>query len=222
MLNIKQRQMNLTFLNYYKKEIDGIEGSGTKQAYKEFQKDNALVVDGIYGAKTNEKMIEVIKSIQKEIGATVDGIAGTETIQKCREYQSANGLEIDGIAGVNTRAKIFNENWEDIRYFKKEEFTCKCGCGHNNINLKLVKIADNIRAHFGQPAIVSSGTRCSKHNAKVGGVSNSRHLSGKAVDFCIEGISSSDLVKYTKSLVDAKMLRYTYAIDNKYVHIDIV
>ena len=64
MLNIKQRQMNLKFLNFYHSAIDGIEGTGTKQAYKEFQKTYSLTVDGIYGSHTNNKLIAVIKEIQ--------------------------------------------------------------------------------------------------------------------------------------------------------------
>ena len=61
MLNIKQRQMNLKFLNYYRKNVDGIEGAGTKEAYKAFQKEYGLSVDGIYGDKTNSKLIEIFK-----------------------------------------------------------------------------------------------------------------------------------------------------------------
>ena len=39
MLNIKQRQMNLSFLNYSTGGIDGVEGAKTKAAYKAFQRD---------------------------------------------------------------------------------------------------------------------------------------------------------------------------------------
>lgn len=49
MLNIRQRQINLKFLNFYKKNIDIVEGTAIKQAYKEFQKEYNLVKDSIYG-----------------------------------------------------------------------------------------------------------------------------------------------------------------------------
>lgn len=222
MLNIKQRQMNLKFLNFYKGAIDGIEGTKTKQAYKDFQKAYNLTVDGIYGAKTDNKLTETIKWIQGEIGANVDGIVGDETTNKCKEYQVKNGLAADGICGVNTRAKLNEVTWDNIKYFKQSEFTCKCGCGLNNMDLKVVKIADEIREHFGQACIVNSGTRCASHNKKVGGVSNSRHLSGKAVDIYVKNVNGNTLLAYTKELVKQNKLRYTYLIAGNAVHIDIL
>ena len=224
MLNIKQRQMNLKFLNFYYKNIDGIEGAGTKEAYKKFQKEYGLTVDGIYGIKTDAKLIAVIKDIQAKIGTAVDGVAGNNTIAKCKEYQSKNGLAVDGICGINTRAKL-NSNglsWNNIKHFKQSEFTCKCGCGLNNMNLKVVQIADQIREHFGRPCIVNSGSRCTSHNKKVGGVANSRHLSGKAIDLYVEGVSGNTLLSYTKQLVNQGKLRYTYLIGGNAVHIDIL
>lgn len=200
MLNIKQRQMNLKYLGYYSKNIDEIEGSGTKQAYRDFQRAYGLVVDGIYGQKTNAKLIEVIKSEQRRLGVKADGVAGE----------------------ITTNARNNQLSWNNIKHFKQSEFTCKCGCGLNNMDLKVVKIADEIREHFGQPCIVNSGTRCIKHNKKVGGVANSRHLSGKAVDLYVKNVSGNTLLAYTKELVKQGKLRYTYLIAGNAVHIDIL
>lgn len=205
MLNIKQRQINLKFLGYYKSSIDGIEGAGTKQAYKDFQKANGLTVDGIYGAKTDAKLIAVIKEIQRSLGVTVDGVAG-EVTTKAREYQNSANV------------------WDNIKHFKKNEFTCKCGCGMNNISIELVKVLEEIRNHFGQPCTVTSGCRCATHNKRVGGVQGSRHVVGKASDIFIKGVSASTLLAYTKSLVAQGKLRYTYTNNsnmNGVVHVDI-
>lgn len=202
MLNIKQRQMNLKFLGYYNKSVDGIEGAGTKQAYKDFQKNNGLAVDGIYGVKTDAKLTEIIKEIQRSLGVAQDGIAGQ----------------------VTTNARDRKLSWNDIKHFKKSEFTCKCGCGMNNIDLKLVKILEEIRNHFGQAVVITSGCRCKKHNADVGGVQGSRHVLGKASDIYVKGVSTSTLLAYTKSLVAQNKLRYTYTNNknmNGVVHIDI-
>ncbi|MEF2641517.1 MAG: D-Ala-D-Ala carboxypeptidase family metallohydrolase [Clostridia bacterium] len=202
MLNIKQRQMNLKFLGYYNKSVDGIEGAGTKQAYKDFQKNNGLAVDGIYGVKTDAKLTEIIKEIQRSLGVAQDGIAGQ----------------------VTTNARDSKLSWNDIKHFKKSEFTCKCGCGMNNIDLKLVKILEEIRNHFGQAVVITSGCRCKKHNADVGGVQGSRHVLGKASDIYVKGVSTSTLLAYTKSLVAQNKLRYTYTNNknmNGVVHIDI-
>lgn len=202
MLNIKQRQMNLKFLGYYNKSIDGIEGAGTKQAYKDFQKNNGLVVDGIYGNKTDAKLVAVIKEIQRNLGVAQDGVAGE----------------------ITTRARNNNTSWDNIKHFKKNEFTCKCGCGMNNISIELVKVLEEIRNHFGQPCTVTSGCRCATHNKRVGGVQGSRHVSGKASDIYVKGVSASTLLAYTKSLVNQGKLRYTYTNNsnmNGVVHVDI-
>ena len=203
MLNIKQRQMNLKFLGYYTKSIDGIEGAGTKQAYKDFQRAYGLTVDGIYGAKTDAKLIAVIKAEQAKLGVAQDGVAGDITI-KARN-NSANA-------------------WDSIKHFKKSEFTCKCGCGMNNISIELVKVLEDIRNHFGQPCTVTSGCRCASHNKKVGGVQGSRHVVGKASDIYVKGVSASTLLAYTKSLVAQGKLRYTYTNNsnmNGVVHVDV-
>ena len=202
MLNIKQRQMNLKFLGYYNKSIDGIEGVGTKQAYKDFQRANGLVVDGIYGIKTDAKLIAVIKENQRSLGVAQDGVAGE----------------------ITTRARNNNTSWDNIKHFKKNEFTCKCGCGMNNISIELVKVLEEIRNHFGQPCIVTSGCRCATHNKRVGGVQGSRHVVGKAADIYVKGVSSSTLLAYTKSLVNQGKLRYTYTNNsnmNGVVHVDV-
>ena len=203
MLNIKQRQMNLKFLGYYTKSIDGIEGAGTKQAYKDFQRAYGLTVDGIYGAKTDAKLIAVIKEIQKSLGVAQDGVAGKVT--------------------TNARNNSANA-WDSIKHFKKSEFTCKCGCGMNNISIELVKVLEDIRNHFGQPCTVTSGCRCASHNKKVGGVQGSRHVLGKASDIYVKGVSASTLLAYTKSLVAQGKLRYTYTNNsnmNGVVHVDV-
>ena len=48
----KQVQQKLKELGYYKGAIDGIFGSGTVKAVKNFQRDYGLTVDGIVGTKT--------------------------------------------------------------------------------------------------------------------------------------------------------------------------
>ena len=45
-------QVRLSSLGYYKGSIDGIYGSATEKAVKQFQYDNGLVADGIAGEKT--------------------------------------------------------------------------------------------------------------------------------------------------------------------------
>lgn len=205
-MTMSRLQMNLKFFGYYDGEIDGIKGEKTLNAIKRYQADKGLTVDGIAGQKTIDCLRNEIVELQKELGVTVDGVAGNETITAFNN-------------------KVGNEaySWDDIKHFKKSEFTCKCGCGLNNIQLGVVKIADEVREHFGSPAIVTSGTRCSKHNAEVGGVANSRHVKGKAIDMYVQNVSWYDLLEYLRKLEQKGKIRYCYHINNSdCCHFDII
>lgn len=230
MLSIKQRQLNLrTYMYYYKGNIDGKEEKLTKKAYVNFQKKNNLKVDGIYGIKTEEKLLICIKDIQSLLNKNLynlllDGIVGNITINCIKEFQNKHDLIIDGIVGEETYRKLkqYSRNWSTIKYFKYYEFTCPCGCKLNNIEFDIVKIAEDIRRYFKRPVIVTSGCRCIKHNVEVGGVYNSKHLVGKAIDVYVTRINQDTLYNYCKKIVNKKAARFTYKIKNSNaVHIDI-
>ncbi len=225
-MNITQKQLNLKHLGYYKKKIDGIWGSGSIDATRRFQRDYGLAQDGIFGAKTEAKSIEVWKDIQAKLnnygyGLAVDGLVGTNTINAINDFQRKNGLVVDAMVGKNTMAKLNTSVSYKCKYFEDKEFTCKCGCGTNKQKNGIKKIADDIRGHFGKPAYINSGTRCSKHNKNVGGVSNSQHLYGNAIDIEIPGVIGKTLLAYCNSIVASGRARYTYLISgSNAVHID--
>lgn len=212
MLSKLQRETNLKFLNF--------------STVKAFQSAYGLVADNIYGVKTDAKLTEVIKEIQKLIGTTADGKVGAMTKARAKIWQSSQGLTPDGIFGAKSRARMkeYLNSWDCIKYFKKSDFNCPC-CGKNNMRIEVVKIADQIRAHFGKPAHITSGTRCVKHNAKQKkSVPNSRHLDGRAIDMYVDNVSGGTLLAYCKTLVANKQLRYTYRISDTGMacHIDIL
>ena len=226
MRNIKQREIDLrTYYGYYMGAIDGIEGNGLKNAYKNFQAGNGLVADGIYGANTDNKLNEVIRDLQnllnaKGYGLSVDGLSGNSTINAIKDFQIKNGLSVDGIAGQSTfNALRSTPTHYTCKYFKDSEFNCPC-CGLNLEKDGIKRIADEIREHFGRPAHINSGTRCAKHNKEVGGVSNSFHKTGNAIDIRVDGVSGNTLLSYCKSIVNRGSARYTYLIGGNSVHID--
>lgn len=63
------------------------------------------------------------------------------------------------------------------KYFKKEEFACPC-CGLNKMDEDMIDILDKARDKVGFPMVITSGTRCAKHNKEKGGAPNSAHLPG--------------------------------------------
>lgn len=152
------------------------------------------------------------KAFQKDFGLTADGIAGDKT-EKALKHAVSYGMPSKAPSKPES-----GDFWDGVKYFRKAEFACKCGCGADEMEEKLIRIADGVRAHFGKPITVSSGRRCAKHNANVGGVSNSRHLKGKAMDFCVSGKTSAQVLAYVQKL---NGIRYAYAIDSKYVHMDV-
>ena len=97
--------------------------------------------------------------------------------------------------------------WDGIKYFKKSEFACKCGGKYCNgypeeIDETMVKYADAIRAKLGKSINVNSGLRCKKHNANVGGVSNSQHVYGTACDLgCPSGTTPAKMAAIAESVM---------------------
>ena len=192
-MTIKQKQNLLAYLGYYVGAIDGSWGTLSKTATTAFQKDFGLVADGICGTETEKALKHAVSF-------------GMPAKQETTE-ETTNG-----------------DFWADIKHFKRKEFKCKCGNVYCNgypaePQEKLVRVADRAREHFGKTATVSSGLRCTQHNANVGGVANSRHLTGKAMDFCISGQTAEQVLAYVQQQPE---IRYAYAIDNKFVHMDVM
>lgn len=68
------------------------------------------------------------------------------------------------------------------KYFTTSEFDCKCGCGKNNTELRLLRGLDKARGKAGIPFHINSGCRCAEYNRKIGGSPTSSHLMGEAAD----------------------------------------
>lgn len=233
-MTIRQKQWQLYYLGFLnsRKEIDGIWGARSAAATKAFQQTFGLRVDGIFGPLTREKSREVVVALQKAVGAQTDGLAGTYTVAATAVWQQSRGLPPLGIADADTRDRIQNESeetpeqeswWDSIEYFSREEFRCKCGGRYCSgfpaeMRREVVQVADRARRHFGSPGCVVSGLRCRQHNANSGGVANSQHMYGEAVDLCIRGVSADSLLHYIRQQPE---IRYAYKINSTNVHFDI-
>lgn len=55
-----------------------------------------------------------------------------------------------------------------------------------------------LREKLGKPIIITSGFRSGKVNELVGGVDNSQHLYGQAVDFVVNGMTPEQVVEFVK------------------------
>lgn len=157
----------------------------------------------------------------------LDGIWGTQSKLGAKAFQKSRNLKETGFLNGETvellKQAILEEDWwRHIRYFTPEEFACKCGkyCDGYPATMKrdAVALAEVARNHFGKPAIVVSGLRCKEWNRLQGGVENSQHMVGEAVDLRIQGVKAKDLLAFLKQ---QSGVRYAYAINETNVHFDI-
>ncbi|GHV45315.1 hypothetical protein FACS1894204_04130 [Synergistales bacterium] len=133
--------------------------------------------------------------------------------------------------------------------FSRKEFACQCGCGYDDIDSRVVVMAQTIREAVGAPVRINSGCRCMKRNIDVGGVAiaasrdnpqrgvpgregsnpskrgggDSYHALGKAADLSIDG-SASKLYLIIKILwKEGRLPDLAYCkryVNKNFVHID--
>lgn len=162
---------------------------------------------------------------------SLDGVDGPKTQAALSAFKRDYGIGADGLVGavagtVTKIEKKMETFWDGIHYVPRVEWKCPCPrCGGFPVEPKqgIVEFVEGARVHFNRKAHISSGVRCKAHNNETpGSVSNSRHLEGKAADFCIEGVSGAVLKMYCDQAVAKGILRYCYIISGGYVHADIL
>lgn len=145
--------------------------------------DSVGEADGSYGKKT----MAAVRQFQQDFGGIqVDGLAGEET-HKALRHAVAYGIEKTAEDSPATETEATGTFWDEIEYFTREEFRCKCGGKYcNGFPVEpveaTVRALDALRRKLGVPLTVTSGIRCENHNANYGGVKNSQHKTGLAAD----------------------------------------
>lgn len=69
-----------------------------------------------------------------------------------------------------------------------------------NLKALCVEVLQPLRDFLGKPVVVSSGYRCRELNEKVGGVSNSQHLTGEAADIRVK--DRHELIEIMRFIMD--------------------
>jgi len=103
----------------------------------------------------------------------------------------------------------------ELTHFKPEEFTCKCGCGLQNMKDTFLWKLEFARHEAQIPFVVNSGSRCPKHNEEEGGTKTSDHLSGEGADIRVTG--SWERYKVVKAAIQAGIRRIGVA--NGFIHL---
>lgn len=189
--------------------------------------DSSLTDDGLAGPKT----MAALKLYQQSKGLSQTGRVDDATWDALME-ESPNLPDREPVPEVDTGddGVVVSKNetttgtfWDSIVYFKRSEMRCKCGgkyCGGFPAEPQqvLMELADRARQHFGRPAHVVSGLRCQRWNQIQGGVANSQHMCGEAMDIRIDGVSATELLDWMKRQTE---VRYCYAINSTNIHFDI-
>ncbi len=103
-------------------------------------------------------------------------------------YRPASGFNnlMEGISGTGV----------SLKRFASLRSRAKVSC----LPHSLKGIIADISKRFGKKVIISSGHRSRRHNARVGGVKRSMHLSCQAVDLKVPGVSKFKVARFVRSL----------------------
>lgn len=118
--DVTWHQKTLNFLGFDCGTADGIYGSKTVFATKEFQKAYGLTDDGIAGSKTLAMERSLIKDIQHKLNEagcgkiSVDGLPGSSTTKALKKFQRNMGLDQTGICDT-TMFQYLNDTYESYK-----------------------------------------------------------------------------------------------------------
>lgn len=95
-----------------------------------------------------------------------------------------------------------------MSYFTDKELACKC-CGALNLADGFLDELNALREEVGHTIVITSCCRCPEHNKRVGGKSNSFHLTSHKWGCCAADISCHDWTgakrwSFIKSAMDRK------------------
>ena len=100
-------------------------------------------------------------------------------------------------------------------HFDYSEFSCSC-CSQSDMSSDFVNRLEAARVIADTPFKITSGYRCTINNRRVGGVSTSAHLVGKAADISANG--SIERFSIIRALLYAGFVRI--GVGKSYIHVD--
>lgn len=102
------------------------------------------------------------------------------------------------------------------KFFRRAEFACKCGCGQNLIEDRLLLRLDAARELAGIPFKITSGYRCPTYNDDIGGVQDSAHVKGLAADIAADSKQKYPIIS---ALISVGFVRIGVA--KGFIHADV-
>ena len=186
-------------------KIDGIYGNNTLYAFNKYKEKHELThpgyigvttVEHLYNSEYSESEISTMVIVAPKDGYTLNNIDWNDFDSPIGKYFTVGEL---------------------LRYDKRRIPTSNTV--KENI-LKIVKELDKIREDWGSPIGITSGYRPPDVNRRVGGVSNSQHLTGNAVDIYPIGKNGIEFEKWLDKRWD-KALGYGQRSGRGFTHLDL-
>ncbi len=101
--------------------------------------------------------------------------------------------------------------------FSRSEFACKCGCGFDTADAKLIEMLQAARDKFG-PIRINSACRCEAHNKAEGGADTSQHKLGRAADIACE--TGTVTIRALFKFFDENYTDCGLGVYNTFLHVD--
>ena len=110
--------------------------------------------------------------------------------------------------------------------FALSEFRCKDGTEvpeelMDNVTL-LCENLQVLRDHIGKPIRVISGYRSPKYNRRIGGARRSQHMTAKAADIKVKGMTPAEVkAAIVKLIKEGKMMKGGIGLYTTFTHYDV-
>ncbi len=110
----------------------------------------------------------------------------------------------------------------EFRFFKREEFACKCGCETNEIRDQIILVCDALREKCDFPFVISSGYRCENHPIEAAKVKPGSHQGGYAADIACSGARAQTLIRHALNEGITRIgINQKGSHSGRFVHIDV-
>jgi len=109
-------------------------------------------------------------------------------------------------------------DWNEVKHFKPYETECKCGCGKNDPDHRILALADKWRELKGSYAEFSSVCRCLEHNRNEGSKDTSSHAKSPCLAGDLEYGGKRERFLLLQLLIDEGITRI--GIAKTFMHYD--
>ena len=112
-------------------------------------------------------------------------------------------------------------NWDEIKYFKKEEFNCT-HTGNNLMEHNFMMKLDMLRKSINRPLVISSGFRDETHPVEVRKTKPGMHTKGIACDILANHKHALDIIKIALDIGFMGIgVNQKGNYDGRFIHVDL-